>query len=404
MNSIFDIIYIPFGFLIRSFYNISGNYALTLLCFAIIVKFAMMPLTIKQQKNMVNQARLRPKEQAIRKKYAGRSDTATQQKMQNELMEMYKVENFSPMAGCVPMLIQLPVIMALYSIVREPLRYIAQFSADTVSEIKRVAFTLFGELPQYAETIFKNVRTDTAETIANSLKNISEIDIVKIMNDSGNLAAIMRDVPEIPADFANINITFYGDVTLADTPASLGLSLLLLIPLFNLIVTFVQTKVTKKLNAGTQTAELANNKGMKVMEYTMPLMMVYMAYTFPAALGLYWVFQGVIQLVQSIVIAKIYPIPKASDEEYKRAEKEYGVKDKPQKKPRRPYQDDDEDDETSEDLSDTREGDALIEAPKDDKDDGEKYISDNIPKGINQNVKSNYQKTGKKYNVNKKKK
>ena len=399
MNNILDIIYIPFGFIIRTLYNAFGNYAITLLFFAIVVKIAMLPLTIKQQKGMIRQAQLRPKEQAIRKKYAGRTDSVTQQKMQSELMEMYKSENYSPMGGCLPMLIQLPIIIALYQIIREPLRYIADFSAELVLKVKNTVFTLFSEVPAYADTIFKNI---TAETV----KNINEIEIVKIMHDPRNLAAIMHDVPEIPANFKNINMILYGDVSLADSPAALGISLLLLIPLLNLIVSFAQTKITKKLNAGTQAGEMANNKGMKVMEYTMPLMMVYIAYTFPAALGMYWLFQGGIQIAQSLVIAKIYPIPKISDEEYKNAEKQYGIKEKEkpqQKKPRRPYQDDEEDEieNASEDFSDTREGDAV---PESQNGNDEKYISENIPKGINPSVKSNYHKTGQKYNIKKKKK
>ena len=402
MNSIFDIIYIPFGFIIRSFYNISGNYALTLFFFAIVVKIAMLPLAIKQQKGMIKQARLRPKEMAIRKKYAGRTDTVTQQKVQTEIMAMYKSENFSPMSGCLPLLIQLPVIIALYQIIREPLRYIADFSAELVLKIKTVVFTLFSEVPEYAETIFRNV---TAETV----KNLSEIDIIKIMHEPGNLAAIMRDVPEIPANYNNINMILYGDVSLADSPAALGMSLLLIIPLFNFVLSFVQTRLTRKLNAGTQAAEMANNKGMKMMEYTMPLFMVYIAYTFPAALGMYWVFQGVIQIGQSVAIAKIYPIPKISEDEYKRAEKEYGVKEKPQKKTRRPYQDDDEHEEleaSGSDFNDTIEGELTGESQSSDgeEESEEKYISNSIPKGINPAAKNNYKKTGQKYNVKKKKK
>lgn len=400
--NILDIIYVPFGFIIRTFYNISQNYALTLFCFAVIVKMAMLPLTIKQQKGMIKQTQLRPKEQAIRKKYAGRNDAATQQKMQTELMDMYKANNYSPMGGCLPLLIQFPVIIALYQIVREPLHYIAEFSTELILKIKTVAFTLFGEVPEYADTIFRSI---TAE----NTKNITEINLIKIMHDPGNLSRIIEDVPEI-ANFKNINMIVFGDLNLADTPAALGISLLLLIPVLNFILQFVQTRVTKKLNAGTQTAEIADNKGMKVMENVMPLMMVYIAYTFPAALGLYWVFQGIIQLGQSIVIAKIYPIPKISEEEYKNAAKEYGVKElkEPKKKTRRPYQDDDEDEESAEeneDLSDTREGEIVKNSSSNDDsgDNKEKYISDNIPKGISPTVKSNYKKTGQKYNIKKKK-
>ena len=84
----------------------------------------MLPFSIKQQKNSIKQARLRPKEMAIRKKYAGRNDQATQQKVTMEIQELYQRENFNAASGCLPLLVQLPIIMALYNIVINPLQYV----------------------------------------------------------------------------------------------------------------------------------------------------------------------------------------------------------------------------------------------------------------------------------------
>ena len=85
---ILDIISIPFGYVIRFAYSITGNYLISMIFFALVVKIIMFPLGIKQQKNSVKQASLRPKESAIRRKYAGREDKATQQKLQQEIMEL----------------------------------------------------------------------------------------------------------------------------------------------------------------------------------------------------------------------------------------------------------------------------------------------------------------------------
>ena len=93
MNSLFDIINIPFSYVIRFFDSFTGSYALTLLLFALVIKLVFLPLGIKQQKNQIKMAALRPKEEVIRKKYAGRTDKATQQKMQQELMELQQKEN-----------------------------------------------------------------------------------------------------------------------------------------------------------------------------------------------------------------------------------------------------------------------------------------------------------------------
>lgn len=76
------------------------NYMLTLVLFALFIKLILFPFGIKQQKNTLKQAKLRPMEMAIRKKYAGRNDRATQEKLNNELMQLYQQENFNPASGC----------------------------------------------------------------------------------------------------------------------------------------------------------------------------------------------------------------------------------------------------------------------------------------------------------------
>ncbi|MBQ9778843.1 MAG: YidC/Oxa1 family membrane protein insertase, partial [Clostridia bacterium] len=105
-----------------------GKYVLGLFLFAIVVELLMLPFGIKQQKNSIKQAKMRPKEMAIRKKYAGRNDQVTQQKMSQEIQKMYQEEGFNPMGGCLPLLIQLPIVMALYQIVINPLRYVLNMS------------------------------------------------------------------------------------------------------------------------------------------------------------------------------------------------------------------------------------------------------------------------------------
>ena len=130
MNSLFDIINIPFAYIMRLFDSFTGNYALTLLLFTIVIKLVFLPLGIKQQKNQIKMAAIRPKEEVIRKKYAGRTDRATQQKMQQEIMELQQKENVSPLGGCMPLIVQLVVIMAVYSIIRQPLTYICGIGTE----------------------------------------------------------------------------------------------------------------------------------------------------------------------------------------------------------------------------------------------------------------------------------
>ena len=134
--NLFDIINIPLGWIMRLCYSLVNNYIVALLLFAVIMQIVLLPFSIKQQKNSVRQAQLAPKIAALRKKYAGRNDAATQQKLQSEMSELYQRENFNPASGCLPLLIQMPIMFALYYVIMNPLRYITGLSAAQIEELK----------------------------------------------------------------------------------------------------------------------------------------------------------------------------------------------------------------------------------------------------------------------------
>ena len=117
----------PFAFLLRVFNSWTGHYLLALLLFAILIKIILIPFGISQQKRSVKNAKLRPKIALIEKKYAGRNDQRTMEKKRQEIMELQQAEGYSPLAGCLPMIIQLVLVIFLYSIVTGPLTYICQF-------------------------------------------------------------------------------------------------------------------------------------------------------------------------------------------------------------------------------------------------------------------------------------
>ena len=148
MGLIVDIINIPLGYVMRFLNNLVGNqYLLALFLFALVFEIILLPFAIKQQKNSIKQAKLRPKEMAIRKKYAGRDDNVTKQKVQQEIQELYNKEGYSPFGGCLPLLIQLPLLFALYDIVINPLRYICQFTEETIARLRDVVITFGHDIP-----------------------------------------------------------------------------------------------------------------------------------------------------------------------------------------------------------------------------------------------------------------
>ncbi len=133
-------IYLPFSYIMKFCVWIAQNsYLFGLFFFALVFQLLLQfPLAIKQQKSQIARAKIQPKELAIRERYAGRTDRVTQQKMQTEIQEMYQKEGFSPFSGCLPMLIQLPLIFILFAIVRYPVQYSSSFTDEAVDQMTAV--------------------------------------------------------------------------------------------------------------------------------------------------------------------------------------------------------------------------------------------------------------------------
>ncbi len=360
-NGLWEKIAIPFGWIIRVCYNLIPNYAVALLIFAVVMKVILFPFGIKQQKNSVKQASLRPKERAIRKKYAGRDDKVTQQKMQQEIMDLYTKENFNPMGGCLPLLLQFPILFALFSVIRNPLRYITGLS---VSEIGAIGNRLISE---GVGTVKKFVTGD--------------LEILKLIKDPENFELIADIAPDKLSAVTDLpNLTIFGGLDLSATP-ELKFNILILIPIVTFITVFLSMKLTKKLSYQPEQTGDAKTSGM-IMDLMMPAMSTWFTFMYPAVLGLYWIFQNLLGVLQQLILKKMYPIPVFTEEDYKKAEQELMGKNKEKKKkpqgpqkrhPRSLHHIDDDDMEVMETKpeTNTKNNDSIIEsAPLKDETDG----------------------------------
>lgn len=323
MQGLFDLINIPFSWVIRFFYGLTDNYMIALLFFAIVVKLVLFPLGIKQQKNMVKQASLRPKEMAIRAKYAGRTDQATQQKMQNEIMTLYQNENYNPAGGCLPMLLQLLVVWAIYQIVYGPLTYLCGMSAEAITLLKE-GIKVLTEAETYTGNQIQMLHDITVLTVPKVLEALPSLE-----GFTAELGASIEDT--LVNNWPNMTV-FGGKLDLSATP-TVAINILLLIPILNLVTTWASTKITRKFSYQSPDAAEQMNSSMKIMEITMPLMIFWMAFNLPAALGVYWIFQNVLGVLQSFILSKMYPYPKFTDEELKEAVKSINQGQKKDKKP-----------------------------------------------------------------------
>ena len=289
------------GYVMKGCYWLTNNYVLALLLFALAMQILMLPLGLKQQKNMIKQAKLRPREMAIRKKYAGRNDQVSMKKCQNEIMEMYQQEGYSTMAGCLPMIIQLIIVFPLYQVVIRPLEFISGLTSDMC---KTMATALIGD--------------------GGTSSNTYQIDLIRKIEELGigNLSEKFQgflDGKTLP------DVSLFG-VDLGITPfnALKGISWwLVFVPILNLGLMYLSQFLSKKFTYQNTQAEAANSSSMKIMMYVLPLMTFFITFNFASAIGIYWIFRTILSMAQQFILAKAMPYPVFTEEDYKKAEREY---------------------------------------------------------------------------------
>jgi len=309
--------------------KLTGNYVLALFLFAIIVEALLLPLGIKQQKNSIRQANLRPKEMAIRKKYAGRNDQATQQKITQEIQELYQRENFNPMGGCLPLLIQFPIIIILYNVVVNPMKHLLGMSNEIIATIQSYVTTAVAEGGLGMSLTGKSNGTIELLSKINSM-GLEAFETLKSFTHSVDgttyLGSDAYTALETAFEKGLPDFSFFG-LNLGEIPSFLNPSALWLIPILTFVVYYASMKITRKFTYQPTTADdqqvACSNK---MMDITMPLMSVYFTFIMPAAIGVYWIFKSFLTTVKQIALHKMMPVPQFTEEDYKAAERELAGK------------------------------------------------------------------------------
>ena len=308
IEGFWDIFYAPIGWLMRVCYNLVPNYAVALLIFAFIIKLVLIPLGIKQQKNSIKQSKMYPYEKALAKKHQiakipknpqlqSEAEKVRYQKYNAEKGEIYERIGFNPLGGCLPLLIQLPIVILVYNVVRNPLRYICGLSKDMVAKIKEVAATI----------------TEI------SAEKIDEITALRTMRENFSSFSSIEGFELTLEELPNFNV-FGLDMTVTPQGAS---AIYLLIPLLTFIVVYATGKLTRKFSYQPPKDDTnpSAETSMKIMNMAMPLMTVFFTFTIPAIVGIYWTYQNVIGVLHQFVMSKVMPIPVITEEEYLAAER-----------------------------------------------------------------------------------
>ena len=370
----FDWLFNLLGLLLSFFNSITGSYALALLFYALVFKIVLLPFNIKQQKNQVKMAKLTPKIELIKAKYKGRRDQQTAQKMQQEILELQQREGASPFSGCLPLLIQLPIIMLLYTVIQNPISHIAQ-TTSTLDAYNNERTSLkyedvlndedYKDIVKYYGDIIRPDGTD-AEALAKTPKGISKDDVILITyntyaetmgyskieslsSDSRaqiTLASMLTNyvassesdaqratrIAEIDAlgiKYDTVpNFDLFG-MNLGKNPSFSEPDLLLLIPFVAAAFSWVSMWLTRKMNKtglqGLNEQDKQAQQSMLIMDLIMPLMTVFIAFNMPGMLGVYWIYQSILGLFVSFIMSKALPLPRFTEEDIKeirRAQKE----------------------------------------------------------------------------------
>lgn len=294
-----DIITVPFGYLLDWMYRLSGNYGMAMLLFAILVKIILIPITAKSKKTSMKLSRLSPRIKEIQDKYTD------QQKQGEALQALYKEEGVSMGGGCLWSLVPLLILFPLLAVVRQPLVYMLHETAETA---QRIVAVMTEQAPQYftGNTYYAQVAAarhihEYAQVIRDAIPGVSEATLAGM-----NFDFLGIDVGAIP----EFNVFAWSAYDWAHIGA-------FLIPVFSagsqVLSMFIMTKMNNSVitdKNGVKDKETAENSQANQTNKTMmiisPLLSLWVGFTVPGALSLYWFVQGVVSIVIDVVLTQHY--------------------------------------------------------------------------------------------------
>ena len=277
-------ILMPFAWLLKFFYEFSG-YGMALILFAVVIKTILFPVTLKSKKSMIQTTMLSGKMQQLQKQYG-----KDRERYNLEVQKLYEKEKVNPMGGCLWSLIPMVVLIALYGIIREPLTHFMGLGSKELIEQVAIATGIpnTGSFPQIA--------------------------MAQALNDPALMAKAQAALGEAGAGLFAMDFSFLG-MDMSAIPNwkfwagglswnSIGLFIL---PLVSTVISFLSMKVSMATNQLNQqkSGNDQMDKTNKMMMYTMPLMSLWIGFTLPAALCIYWIAQYLVTMIQEVICAKM---------------------------------------------------------------------------------------------------
>lgn len=250
------------GWVIRLIYNHS-NYFISIILFTILTKLILLPLYISQIKSTEEMNKVAPMVKKIQEKYKDNKE-----KQSEELMKIYAEHKVNPVAGCLPALIQIPLILSMFYIVKQPLTYVINMPQEQIVE--------------YTKTYLGKEEVTEKEVKAYEINVANEYDLIDMnVGKYINLGKAPQDV-------------FNKEESKKAHPIAL------IVPILSIVFSIVSTKLAQK-NSNMTEEQLEMQKSMNVM---MPLLSASIAYSMPLALGIYWLLGSILGILQQLFINK----------------------------------------------------------------------------------------------------
>ena len=298
-----DAIATPFGWLMRQFYELTGNFGLAVILFSLAVTIVLLPFMAKSKKGMMRMTRLQPKLMELQKKHEG-----NQQKLNEEIAKLYRQEKASPMGGCLWTLLPFPILLALYRAVIKPLTIVMGVPDELLAEggallnrLNELGFTLAEGANSYYAQIYQS------EFITANFDQFAGISDKLIPMDFNFLGLNLAATP---------NWHFWAfDFSEGVWPV-IGL---FLIPIISTALSYLSMYISQKVNATTATTAQAQSTN-KMMLWMMPLMSLWLGFTLPAAMGIYWIMNSITGIIRDTALTAYYKKKLDAEDAVRRAE------------------------------------------------------------------------------------
>ena len=280
-----------FGFILNSINDFVGNYGLSIILFTLLIKLIMLPLSIKQQRTMKKSAKLQEQIKVLQFKYKNDPE-----KLNREMMDLYKKENMSPFSGCLSTIVQFILLISIFYMVRFPLTYMERIDKTQI------------------DTYVQQIKDDGMEVS----QAYSEIDVVR------ELDYLKEKFPEDEnLHKINLNMQFCG-LDLSKIPQqNLGDWTVYIIPILYIISTFISMRITTAMQNSSKkkkddVIDITENKeeernemedamaqSNKMMSWMMPIMSVSISLVAPLGLALYWLVNNILMIGERLILDKV---------------------------------------------------------------------------------------------------